>query len=577
LTDDDLRVQLLQAPEVDLEAAPGTVQHIISRSSKLAGTGVDYLPGYAAQRADLVGLPLHQGAMARIGREEALNLKVLSQRLRLQIQSAMPGNLGTIVDPRPDANVLRQRLLGTPQRELWLRPQAIGTLRQLLMPEHRNVRLILVELLSQIEGPLASMVLAERAIFDLDPEVRVTALVALKSRPVHEYDAALVRGLRYPWPTFADHAAEALVALDLRDAVPKMIPLLDARDLSDPYVTYLGKSRWCMMPELVRINHLRNCLLCHSYSASPLDPIRGLVPNAEHLVPLPATGVRTGWGGGEGQSGVSIVKQAFVRPDINFVRQDFSVIQPVPKHGKLWPPDQRFDYLIRLRPVSGKQLLAWQDRVKSYRPTEPQRETLLFALRALAGENPGPAPEDWKRLYSTITGQRFSKPLEPPEQLVHLRDCLLQGSALQQADALNAFKDKRGSAYDTALALALPQMRPELQKSARTILVDRLFCLPLPQLREKLGDQNLEVRRAAVTVCKQRKLKPLVPELILLLDDDDAKLAQQVHDLLQQFASRNLGPRPGADHEQRQEAMAAWRDWWEKESEKQVARKRSPS
>src|SRR5205085_8289435 len=101
--------------------------HIISRSSKLAGTGVDYLPSYAAQRTDLMGLPLHQGAQARIGREEALNLKVLSQRLRLQVQSSMPGNLGTIVDPRPDANNLRERLLATPLRELWLRPQAIGT------------------------------------------------------------------------------------------------------------------------------------------------------------------------------------------------------------------------------------------------------------------------------------------------------------------------------------------------------------------------------------------------------------------------------------------------------------------
>ncbi len=406
--------------------------------------------------------------------------------------------------------------------------------------------------------------------------MRLAALVALKFRPVAEYESALIAGLRYPWPAFADHAAEALVALNLRDAVPKLLPLLDARDLDEPYAVEQGKARRALVPELVRINHLRNCLLCHAYSSSPTDPVRGLVPHAEHLVPLPSSGARS-WRGEGGGSAPSVVAQTFVRADINFLRQDFSVVQPVPNHGRLWPSDQRYDYLIRLRPLYSKDLLAWQDKVKDFRPAEPQRESLLFALRELTGENPGPSPEDWKRHYSTITGRRLEKPLAPEDQVLHLRNCLVVGSPLQQAERLAAFRDKSGTAYDAALALAIRQMKAELQKQGRAILVDRFYCLPLKRLGEKLGDQDPEVRRAAVSVCRQRKLKGLVPELIELLDDGNQTIAQQVHELLHQLSSRDLGPLPGADREQRLKAMAAWRDWWEQQNEKQPAQKRPSS
>jgi hypothetical protein len=581
LTDEELRLQLLLPPEVDLDAAPGTTRRVIYLSGKSAGTGLDLIPQLSARRVDLLGLPLHQGNQARVGREEALDLTVLSQRLRLQIQTALPSNAGSVIDPRPDAEILRQRLLNSPLREAWLQPQAIATLRQLLMSDHKNVRMVLVDILSKIDGRLASMALAERAVFDLDAEVRLAALVALKLRPSSEYVSALIAGLRYPFPAFADHAAEALVALDLRDATPKLIALLDTRDLADPYPVDQGKTRRVMVPELVRINHLRNCLLCHAYSASPGDPVRGLVPNAEHLVPLPSSGARTvtkGWGGGGGSGSTpKVLTQTFVRADINFLRQDFSVVQPVPKHGRLWPADQRYDYLIRLRPLSGHDLLTWQDKVKDFRPAEPQREALLFALRELTGENPGPAPDDWKRLYSTITGKRHQKPLEPKDQVQHFKDCLLDGAPLQQAEHLAAFKDKSGPMYDIALAQAIPQMKPELQKTARSILVDRLYCLPLKVLGERLGNSDPELRRAAVSVSRQRKLKALVPELIALLEDGNQDLAKQVHDLLQQFAARDFGPRRGADSTQRREAIAAWRDWWEQEHEKLAAQKRPGS
>src|SRR5207302_11260080 len=162
---------------------PGTAKRVIYPSGKSAGTGVDVIPQLTARRADLLGLPLHQGALARVGPQEALDLKVLSQRLRLEVQTSMPAQTGSVVDPRPNPDILRQRLLNNPLRDAWLQSQAIATLRQLLMHEHRNVRLVLVELLSKIDGRRASVALAERAVFDLDADVRLAALLALKTRP----------------------------------------------------------------------------------------------------------------------------------------------------------------------------------------------------------------------------------------------------------------------------------------------------------------------------------------------------------------------------------------------------------
>jgi HEAT repeat protein len=124
------------------------------------------------------------------------------------------------------------------------------------------------------------------------------------------------------------------------------------------------------------------------------------------------------------------------------------------------------------------------------------------------------------------------------------------------------------------LAQAIPELKVELQKTARAILADRFYCLPAKKLSEKLGDQDPTVRRAAVTVCRQRKLKTLAPQLIEMLDDRNEDVAKQVHEVLQQFASRDFGPKRGADHIQRQEAMAAWRDWWEQQEKQTAANRR---
>ena len=88
--------------------------------------------------------------------------------------------------------------------------------------------------------------------------------------------------------------------------------------------------------ELVRINHLSNCMLCHAPSLSKDDLVRGRVPMPGEDPPPLYYGEVTG---------------LFVRADTTYLRQDFSVVQPVAGAGK-WPGDERFDYMVRTRPLN---------------------------------------------------------------------------------------------------------------------------------------------------------------------------------------------------------------------------------
>jgi hypothetical protein len=581
LTDEELRRQLLQVPELKLNRVPGASKNLVGASAQAIPSGVDVVPILIARRPDLTGLLPRVGNEARISREEALTLKVLAQHLRLHMESSMPGLKDGVIDVRPDPKILRERLLDNALRDTWLQPASIPALRQLLVHEHQNVRLILVESLALLKGPKASLALAERAVFDLHPDVRLAALIALSNRPAGEYEPALINALRYPWPAVADHAAEALVALDRKEAVPKLIPLLDARAPDEPYPIDIQKKRRTVVPELVRLNHLRNCLLCHFPSFSPLDPVRGPVPNSAQRLPVSALGGSIpgksggGWGGRGGAGGKTKYETVWtwVRADITYLKQDFSVQQPVPDHGRHWPAEQRFDFLVRLKPLGKEEMLLVQDRRKDPPAVPPQREALLFALRELTGEDPGRLAADWKQIYSPITGTRLPEPLDAEGQELHLRNALVDSPPLRQAELLQLFKDRSGPEYDRALTRALPSLPLEIQKDARIILSDRMHCLPVGEIRKKLSDDDVEVRRAAVRASGLRGEKPLVPDLIARLDDVNAEVIKLAHQSLRQITGLDLGPTFSADADRRRQAMAAWHGWWEQHESQRAGKK----
>ncbi|MGE3807276.1 MAG: HEAT repeat domain-containing protein, partial [Gemmataceae bacterium] len=244
-TDEELRKQLLLVNIMGNNDIPLASRVTLANAPKTRR----YQPH---ERPDFAGLPMRMGIDCQLGKEPAETMQHLSRKLRESIAAAMQG--GVVVD----ADKLRQILMSGIQLRrgrivpaaakiddqpvkidgnMWLRVEAVPTLVQMLTPESKDVRLLLVDMLAEIPGHCATEALVQRALYDLSSEVREAAVQVLDSRPRSDYRDTLLQGLRYPWSPVADHAAEALAALKDTDAVPSLLNLLDAPNPKSPFVT----------------------------------------------------------------------------------------------------------------------------------------------------------------------------------------------------------------------------------------------------------------------------------------------------------------------------------------------------
>jgi hypothetical protein len=378
------------AREVDLNNEKGVAEKILreareAKVKKAAATGASppahpmltLLP----KRADLAGLPAIGAAECQRDAKTAARMEEISTTIR-PLQAVQDRLRASSQTPPPRFSLSTSLdIFDHVQRE-WLKEDGIPILVQMIQAGDTDQRLRLVQLLSRSQARAATDALARRALYDLSGEVREAAVRILGQLPIDDYRPLLLAGLRYPWPPVGDHAAEALVALNDDEAVPDLVNLLDQQDPRSPEAA--GKGKW-VVPELVRVNHLRNCLLCHAPALNLTDPVRGLVPTPGEPLPVPYCDSRDG---------------TFVRADVTYLRQDFSVMQPVARDYH-WPPVQRFDYLVRCRELTPAEAKAHEAalaaRPKGVRPASyPQREAVLFALRKLTGLQAGDSSLDWR-------------------------------------------------------------------------------------------------------------------------------------------------------------------------------------
>jgi hypothetical protein len=263
-----------------------------------------------------------------------------------------------------------------------LTDETAPTLAQVLQVERPTVRIFLVKTLATVKGPNTTAALAQRAVFDSDPEVREAAVKALKSRPAADYRQTLVKALRYPWAPVAERAGEALSALQDQDAVPALVRLLDEPDPAAPFV---DRDEIWKVTEMVKVNHLQNCVLCHAPSTASSDALRGFVPTPGREIP------NEYYHSGDG---------SFIRADITYLKQDFSEKLPV-ANAQPWPEEQRFDFLLRTRDLTGQEVVDLKVRLRERGPhgsntPYPQREAVLRTLRQLTGVDCGGRREDWQ-------------------------------------------------------------------------------------------------------------------------------------------------------------------------------------
>jgi hypothetical protein len=374
---EDLRRMIVKTPEVSLEAGTTVNGRVVVNGRQTTtgelwglankmqqfGQSLTPIPTLLANRSDLSGLPYRMGEECHLGKESAENMQAMSRKLRSIMAESMGKNGAG--DNRLNADHIKAKLEEAANKE-FATSGAVPCLMQMLQPESTQVRQVLVGQLGKIKHRSASESLARLALYDVSDEIREEAIAELAKRPAHEYRPVLLGGFRYIWAPVAEHAAEALVALDDQGAASALRLLANEPDPSIP--VYDKQQNAWMVTELVRINHLSNCMLCHAPSQATTDLVRGRVPSPNQPLP-PMTQYY------EDTRGI------FVRADTTYLKQDFSVYQPVEKHGQ-WPLMQRFDYLVRTRKVETQAELAGK-LPKSPSITYPQRDAVLYALQEL--------------------------------------------------------------------------------------------------------------------------------------------------------------------------------------------------
>lgn len=317
------------------------------------------------QRLDLNCLPLKPESESQLGKEPAQELHVMSAKLRVEIAACIPPG-----DIRPDAEKLKTKL----NTSEWRRPEVVPCFLQMLQAEDPPIRKVLIEQLARVPGPRSTQALAMRAMTETDKETRHQAVKALKDREEKEYVPLLTQGLDYPWTSVVTHATEALVFLKGKACMPE---LSKAFVELDPTLPFKLNARNTVVRELVKVSHLSNCVLCHAPSFSTTDLVRGAVPIQGLAIPGPATS--PAYYAGPASASVG---RLFVRADITFLRQDFSVTQPVPNSG-VWPKFQRFDYMLRTRQATPEEQKKGEKLAKTI---TPQKEVLLRAIEHISGK-----------------------------------------------------------------------------------------------------------------------------------------------------------------------------------------------
>lgn len=273
----------------------------------------------------------------------------------------------------------------------------IAALMQMLAVEPTDIRLGLVKYLTGVPHVEATRALARLAIFSVEDEVQAAAVDALKVRREKDYTDILLKGLRYPWPAVAKRSASAIARMERNDLLPELLTMLDE---GDPRLPQLKREGWrgvTVVREVVKVNHLRNCAMCHTPVGS------GVVP-ALLTVQVPIEGQAIGDGSNSGY-GRSSTPELMIRVDVTYLRQDFSVLLAV-GDAHPWPDMQRFDFLVRERKVTTEEAALYREKLtpKEEGVLSPYHKAALAALRQMTGKDTAPTAEAWRKLLGMTAG-----------------------------------------------------------------------------------------------------------------------------------------------------------------------------
>jgi hypothetical protein len=378
------------APEVSLQDAvpsssAGEIASAIAKINSLnEGEPDGFIKSLVRKRVDLAGLPFVLGdACRKTDKESRAFARAATDVHRSRLLGHGWGGTGV------GGTTFIHGSRGDPADEP-AKKARVAALMQILAPAPEHLRTGLAENLAGVSNTDATRALARLAVFSMEEEVRAAAIEGLKTRREKDYTDIILGGLCYPWPTVAKHAAEVIAKVRRTDLIPQLVAVLEKPDPRLAAITKVGDKSTLVLRELVRVNHHRNCLLCHAPAQRQSTP-RGVLTAA---VPIPGKPLP-----------LSLMYYAdrdsdtLVRVDITYLRQDFSLLQSV-ANAAPWPEMQRFDFFVRTRTVTNEEARAHRLKLsgRSGGVPNPYRESAVAALRALTGRDTGPTAPAWRRL-----------------------------------------------------------------------------------------------------------------------------------------------------------------------------------
>jgi len=180
-----------------------------------------------------------------------------------------------------------------------------------------------------------------------------------------------------------------------------------------------------------------------------------------------------------------------------------------------------------------------------------------------------PASEVTQQPAIPKAGEAPSEPAAKPEpaprttsQAAQLGKDLVDAPAGRKEELLDQFRQAKGSEYTDSLAKAIHQLDGDNKKKARQALADRLSDATSATLGDKLGDANLELRRAAAIACAMKEDKTHIPRLIDLLEDPESAVNRAAYAALKSLTNQDFGPAKSAGPEEIVKAVTAWKTWW---------------
>lgn len=143
---------------------------------------------------------------------------------------------------------------------------------------------------------------------------------------------------------------------------------------------------------------------------------------------------------------------------------------------------------------------------------------------------------------------------------------LVKATPENRAAVLARLRDSKGVVHTEALAAAIPHLNGADKTKARDALATRLTRMSPATLRDKLKEEDVEIRRAAILAAAMNEDKSFIPDILGLLNDPAPAVWRAVPVALRLLSGKEFSLSPTASSAEREQARAQWEERLRKSS-----------